>query len=334
MARLLALQSAAWLDWSLEELAQKANEWGYAALEVACAGDHFVPARAEAEAEYGQRFLATLEQHDLRLAALSVHGLGQVIGDELDARHRSLVPDYVWGDGEPGKVKARAAAELCNIFRLAQKLGVTLIVGSMGSPLVRWQFDDPPPSPQQVQDALGQWAADWRPLLTAAREHGLRFALEARPGQVAYDLVSAERLLRAVDGVEELGFAFCPAHFHWQGIDPCEFLRAFPDRIFQVTLRDVAVSLSGRNSLLAAHLPPGDHRRGWSFRVAGRGNVDWEAVVRTLNDVGCHQVWSVSALDPAMERDFAAMEVASLARRLDFPLADGGVFGPGSAFGD
>jgi hypothetical protein len=57
-------------------------------------------------------------------------------------------------------------------------------------------------------------------------------------------------------------------------------------------------------------------------------------VVRTLNDVGCYQVWSVNALDPAMERDFAAMEVASLARRMDFPPADGSAFGSGSAFGD
>ena len=159
----------------------------------------------------------------------------------------------------------------------------------------------------------------------------MRFALEARPGQVAYDLVSAERLLRAVDGMEELGFALCPAHFHWQGVDPCEFARAFPDRILQVTLRDAAVTLTGRNSILNAHLPPGDGRRGWSYRVAGRGGVDWEALVRTLNEIGCYGVWSVNPADPAMERDFAAAEAAGFARRLDFPAADGGT---SAAFGE
>jgi sugar phosphate isomerase/epimerase len=330
MARLLALQSAVWLDWPLEELAQKANEWGYTALELACAGDHFLPGRADSEPDYGQKLLTTLEQNELRLSALSVHGLGQVIGDELDARHEALVPDYVWGDGEPASVKARAAAELRTIFRLAQKLGVSLIVGSMGSPLTRWQFDDPPATPQQVQQALAAWAESWRPLLEAARQHGLRFALEARPGQIAYDLLSAERLLRAVDGMEALGFAFCPAHFHWQGLDPCEFARAFPDRLFQVTLRDAAVTLTGRNSILSAHLPPGDGRRGWSYRLVGRGGIDWEALVRTLNEIGCHVVWSVNAADPGMERDFAAAEAASFARRLDFPCMNGG----DAAFGD
>ncbi len=194
MARLLALQSSGWLDLPLDDLAAQANEWGYGALELACAGEHFSPGRADSQPDYLPRLLETLEKNELRLTALSVHGLGQVLGDELDARHAQLVPDYVWGDGEPAGVKSRAAAELGSVFQAAQKLGVTLIVGSMGSPLTRYLLQDPPAAPQLLREATQRWAETWRPLLEAAGRLGLRFALEARPSQMAYEDRKSTRL--------------------------------------------------------------------------------------------------------------------------------------------
>ena len=85
------------------------------------------------------------------------------------------------------------------------------------------------------------------------------------------ELISdSNRLPRRVTGqaAEDFGFTFNPAALHWQGLDPLEFLRRFPDRIYHVHLQDVAINLNGRTSLLSP-LPPGDARRGWDHR-AGR----------------------------------------------------------------
>src|SRR5437870_2596844 len=123
-------------------------------------------------------------------------------------------------------------------------------------------------------------------VVVVCRDCGIKFAFEVHPGQIAFDIYSAESTLDALDGRDEFGFTFDPSHFHWQGIDPAEFLRRFPDRIYHVHVKDAVVTLNGRNGILGSYLPYGDPRRGWDFRAPGRGGVDWEAVVRALNDVG------------------------------------------------
>ena len=46
MSRPVILFTGQWTDLPLEELAQKAAEWGYQGLELACWGDHFEVQRA------------------------------------------------------------------------------------------------------------------------------------------------------------------------------------------------------------------------------------------------------------------------------------------------
>ena len=127
--------------------------------------------------------------------------------------------------------------------------------------------------------------------------------------------------LDALDGREEFGFTFDPSHFHWQGIEPAEFLRRFPQRIYHVHVKDAALALNGRNGLLNSYLAPGDSRRGWHFRSPGRGGIDWESVIRTLNEIGYEGPLSVEWKDSGMDRDFGAEEACKFVRRLDFEPA-------------
>ena len=70
-------------------------------------------------------------------------------------------------------------------------------------------------------------------------ECGIRFAFEVHPGQIAFDFYTPEMVLDALDGREEFGFTFDPSHFHWQGVDPVEFVRRFADRIYHVHVKDI-----------------------------------------------------------------------------------------------
>ena len=323
MPRPVILGSGPWTDVPLEALAQKAGEWGYQGLELACSGDHFEVQRALGEADYCQKKLDLLSRNDLQVSVLYTR-VGQAVSDPVDQRHQAILPDYVWGDGDPEGVRQRAAEEMIATVQAAQKLGVNVVSGYTGSPMAAWMAGFPPASPDQVAEGVQQFAQQWLPILDACGDAGLRFALEVGPGQIAFDFYSAEQALEAVAGREEFGFTFNPAPLHWQGIDPVEFLRRFADRIYHVHFKDVALSLNGKSSILGWQFPQGDVRRGWHYRSPGHGGIDWEAVIRALNDIRYDGPLAVDWQDGGMNRDCGAEEACKFLKRLNFEPAPAG----------
>jgi sugar phosphate isomerase/epimerase len=318
MARPVILFSGQWADLSLEELAHKASEWSYQGLDLCCWGDHLEVQRALSEPDYCPKKLDLLARHDLNVLVVSNHRVGQAVCDVIDARHQRLLPDYVWDDGDPAGVQQRAAEEMMATARVAQKLGVGVLAGFTGSPLWSYVGGYPPPTAEVVAEGFRDFARKWNPILDVCRECGVRFAFEVHPGQIAFDLYSAEMALDALDGREEFGFTFDPSHLHWQGIDPVEFLRRFPDRIYHVHVKDAVLTLNGRNGLLGSYLPYGDPRRGWDFRSPGHGGIDWEAVIRALNEIGYDGPLAVEWKDSGMSRDYGAEDACKFVKRLDF----------------
>ena len=319
MSRPVLLFSGQWAQMPLDELAEKLNDWGYQGLELCCSGDHFEVQRALSEDDYCQQKLDLLAKHDLQVLVLSNHRVGQAVCDRIEPRHKKILPDYVWGDGDPEGVQERAAAEMLATVQAAQKLGVNVISGFAGSSLWPGVNGYPANNPGEVDAGLRDFAHRFNPILDACQSAGIRFALEVHPGQVAFDLYSAEMVLEAIDGREEFGFTFDPSHFFWQGVDPAEFVRRFPDRIFHVHIKDVAMTLNGRTGILNAYQPYGDIRRGWEFRAPGHGGIDWESLIRALNSIHYEGPLSVEWSDASMDREHGTEEACKFVKRLDFP---------------
>lgn len=321
MPRPVLLFSGQWTDLPLEELAQKVADWSYQGLDLCCWGDHFEVQRALSDDDYCQQKLDLLARHELMVPVLSNHRVGQAVCDPIDGRHQAILPDYVWGDGKPAGVQERAVEEMQATIRAAEKLGVGVVGGFTGSPLWSYVMGYPAPSAQVIADGLSDFVHKWNPILDTCRDSGVRFAFEVHPGQIAFDLYSAEAVLDALNGREEFGFTFDPSHLHWQGIDPVEFLRRFPDRIWHVHIKDAALTLNGRTGILGSYLPLGDPRRGWDFRSPGHGGIDWEAVIRGLNEIGYTGPLAVEWKDCGMDRDFGAEDACKFVKRLDFEPA-------------
>jgi sugar phosphate isomerase/epimerase len=161
-------------------------------------------------------------------------------------------------------------------------------------------------------------AERWNPILDVFGQCGVKFALEVHPTEIAFDIYTAQRALEALDRREEFGFNFDPSHLLWQGVDPVEFIRAFHDRIYHVHVKDAVVTLNGKAGILASHLNFGDPRRGWDFRSPGRGGVDFEEIIRALNQAGYDGPLSVEWEDSGMDREHGAKEACEFVQRLDF----------------
>ena len=318
MSRPITLCTGQWADLPMETLAAKCQDFGFDGLELACWGDHFEVDKALADDGYcaGKREL--LDKYGMQCHAISAHLVGQAVLDNIDARHQALLPDYVWGDGDPAGVNARAAEELKNTARAARKFGVDVVNGFTGSSIWHLLYSFPPVSPEMIDDGFNLLAERFNPILDVFAECGVKFALEVHPTEIAFDIYTTERAIEALGGRPEFGFNFDPSHLLWQGIDPVEFIRAFGDRIYHCHMKDCIVTLDGRSGILSSHLNFGDPRRGWDFRSLGRGEVDFEEIIRALNQAGYQGPLSVEWEDSGMDREHGAKEACDFVRKIDF----------------
>ena len=318
MARPVTMFTGQWADLSCEELAQKFSGFGFDGLELACWGDHFEVDKAMAEDDYCAKKREMLDKYNMQVFAISAHLVGQAVLDNIDARHECILPPYIWGNGDPAGVNARAAEEMKNAARAAQKLGVSVVNGFTGSSIWHLLYSFPPVSPEMIDDGFKLLAERFNPILDVFAECGVKFALEVHPTEIAFDFYTAERAIEALGGRPEFGFNFDPSHLIWQGVDPVEFIRAFGDRIYHVHMKDGIVTLDGKSGILSSHLNFGDPRRGWDFRSLGRGGVNFEEIIRALNHAGYRGPLSVEWEDSGMDRDHGAKEACDFVRKVDF----------------
>lgn len=299
----------------LAELAAEAARWGYDGLELAAWGDHLDVFRAAASLDYCRQQKAVLEVHGLKLFAISNALAGQLTCDlNDDSRSDMFAPTDCRGDAQ---AKKRWAIESMKASAVAARnLGVSVVTGLTGSSVWHLLYRFPPATDQEIDAGYGHFADVWRPILDVFQQQGVGFANECHPTSVAYDWVTAERALAAVDHHPALGFNFDPSHLYWQGIDLPRFIEHFGERIFHTHMKDAARTLDGRSSILGSHLDFGQQDRGWDFRSIGRGQVDFRGVVWALDRAGYAGPLSVEWEDSGMEREQGARESVEYLRKL------------------
>ena len=321
MARPVTLFTGQWADLSCETMIHKAKHFGYDGVELACWGDHFEVTKADAA--YCQAKRALLDKYGMQCHAISTHLVGQAVCDNIDARHKQILPDHIWGDGDPEGVRQRAAAELKLTARAAKEFGVKVVNGFTGSSIWHLVYSFPPNLPGQIDRGYEDFAKRFGPILDEYQNNGVRYALEVHPTEIAFDIASAERALKAVGNHPAFGFNYDPSHFGYQGVDYVEFIYRFPERIFHVHMKDVAWSDKPCEvGVFGGHVDFHNRKRFWDFKSVGRGDIDFEKIIRALNDIGYAGPLSVEWEDGGMDREHGATESAAYVHDLDFPTSN------------
>lgn len=318
MARPVTLFTGQWADLPLTELAKKAGRWGYNGLELACWGDHFDPAKGATNPTYCENQKRILEENKLNVYAISHHLAGQLVCDlNNDGRSDAFAPADCAGDAE--RKRAWAVETMKQTAIAAKNMGLKVVNGFTGSSIWHLIYSFPAVSEKQIEDGFKYFSDMWNPILDVFDENGVKFALEVHPTEIAFDIITAERALEAIGRREAFGFNFDPSHLLWQGVDPVKFIRTFPDRIYHVHMKDAKVTLDGTSGILSSYLDFGQPGRGWDFRSLGRGQVNFEEIIRTLNEIGYDGPLSVEWEDAAMDREAGAQEAVNFVKEIDFP---------------
>lgn len=317
MARKVTLYTAQWGDMSLAAICDKARQFGYDGLELACCENHLD--LEQLSPEYCREIRSTLKKYGMELFAISNHTVGQCVCDRIDQRHKSILPAHIWGDGNPEGVRQRAAAEMIKTGEAARMLGIDTVVGFTGSPIWHMLYSFPPVTPGEIADGFKEFGRRFRPILDEYQKMGVRFALEVHPTEIAFDISSARQALEAVAFHPAFGFNYDPSHMGYQGVDYVGFIETFADRIFHVHMKDVWWSdKPTRAGVFGGHLPFGHPDRYWDFRSMGRGNINFEEIIRALNRIDYQGPLSVEWEDNGMDREHGAAESVDFVRAVDF----------------
>jgi len=308
---------------------------GYDGVELACWGDHFDIQKALHEDGYCEKKWKLLADNGLTCFSISNHLVGQAICDRIDERHKSILPEHVWGDGDPEGVRTRAAAEMADAARACRKFmnagsdyrtethavyGRTVVNGFTGSSIWHALYAFPPTSQAYLENGFVDFAKRFTPILDVFEEVNVDFALEVHPTEIAFDLVSARRAIDALKGHKRFGFNYDPSHLAYQGVDYVKFIREFADRIFHVHMKDAWWGHGdGSVGVFGGHTDFGDPRRFWDFRSVGRGDIEFEDIIVALNDIEYYGPLSVEWEDGRMDRFHGAEESCEYVRNIDFP---------------
>ena len=314
--RLVTLCTCQWADMPFDELCQLAAKMGYDGLEIACWGNGIDLDKAVEDDSYVQWILDNLKKNGLVCKAIAAHIIGQCVGDAPDPRLNNFAPAAL--ADTPEAIRAWGTETMKKAAIVAKKLGVDVVTGFTGSPIWKWLYSFPQTTAEQIENGFDEIVALWSPILDVFVENGVKFALEVHPGEIAFDYYSTKKLLEKFAHRPEFGLNFDPSHLIWQGIKPHLFLSDFRDKVFHVHMKDAAVTLDGRSGLLGSHIDFGDLRRGWNFRSLGHGDVNFEEIIRVLNDMGYEGPLSVEWEDSGMDRVDGATEAAAFVKKVDF----------------
>lgn len=314
--RLVTLCTAQWADLDFEELCKTASEMGYDGVEVACWGNNINIDKAVADDAYVDYLKKTLKKYNLECKALATHIIGQCVGDLPDPRLNNFAPKEL--ADKPVEIKNWAIDQMKKSAIVAKKMGVKIITGFLGSPIWRYIYSFPQTTNEMVEAGFDEIVKLWTPIFDEFKKNDVVFAFEVHPGEIAFDYYSTQKLLEKFKDNKTFGLNFDPSHLIWQGITPHLFLDDFASRVYHVHMKDAAVTLDGRSGLLGSHIDFGDLRRGWNFRSVGRGDVNFQEIIRVLNKHGYSGPLSVEWEDSGMERIHGATESCKYVKDIDF----------------
>lgn len=142
------------------------------------------------------------------------------------------------------------------------------------------------------------------PLVELAEKNNVRLCFENCPlmGNIAISPVMWKKLFERLPS-NHLGLAYDPSHLVWEMIDPYTPLLEFKDKIFHVHAKDTAIDRVklARTGILTDF-------SWWSYRIPGRGELDWRQLLGQLTAEGYDGTLSLEHEDAAYEGSVEAVE--------------------------
>lgn len=245
--------------------------------------------------------IAYLEQmiskYNVKITALSMHRDTQLIMGP----HGEATKHFFEGSTDEQieyaiNITKRAA-------EIAKELNIPMVVGNLGAINFSELFEWPNKNGWKKQQEIVK--KRWFPILEFYEKNGVKFAHELGPQQIAYNLETAEEILKVLDHIDSLGFCIDPSQLLYTGIDPSICIENLNKRVFNFHAKDGEFTHHLNKSGWIPHGDINRQDRGYRNRIPGWGSTDWKKIMTSLKVINYNGPITIEIEDPFLDADEA-----------------------------
>ncbi len=262
---------------SLENITAWAGSLGYKGVQIPSNVDALINLELAAESTtYCEEITGVCANAGVEITELSTHIQGQLLAvhpaycQQFDA----FAPANLRGNAE-GK-QAWAADQLLLAAKASRNLGLDVSVSFTGSLAFPYLYPWPQRPEGLIEEAFGELARRWKPILDEYENQGVDVAFELHPGEDVFDGVTFEMFLEALDGHNRCRINYDPSHFLLQQLDYLQFIDIYHQRISAFHVKDAEFNPDGRQGVYSGYQPW--LNRAGRFRSLGDGQIDFGGI--------------------------------------------------------
>jgi sugar phosphate isomerase/epimerase len=275
----------------LASISKWASSLGFKGVQIPTWDARFFDLRQAAESQsYCDDLQGVLAGNGVELTELSTHLQGQLVAvhPAYDALFDSFAPPAVHGN--PAARQAWAVEQLKYAAKASKNLGLKSHPTFSGA--LAWPYLYPWPQRPNglVEEAFGELAKRWKPILDVFDENGVDACFEIHPGEDIHDGASFEIFLDLLDEHPRCNLLYDPSHFILQQLNYLEYIDLYHSRIKAFHVKDAEFNPTGRQGVYGGFQSWAN--RAGRFRSLGDGQVDFTSIFSRLTQYG-YDGWAV-----------------------------------------
>lgn len=276
---------------SLAGIAGWAFAKGYRGIQIpSWDGRLFDLAKAASSKSYCAELKGVCADAGVEISELSTHLQGQLVAvhPAYDRQFDAFAPKAL--HGKPKERQKWAVQQMLLAARASRNLGLGVCVSFTGSLAFPYLYPWPQRPAGLVEEAFGEVARRWRPILDACDDAGVDIAFEIHPGEDVFDGATFEMFLDRLGGHKRCRINYDPSHLLLQQLDYLAFIDIYHERIAAFHVKDAEFNPDGRQGVYSGYQPW--IARAGRFRSPGDGQVDFSGIFSRLARHG-YAGWAV-----------------------------------------
>lgn len=266
---------------SLDSIARWAASHGYKGIQIPSWESRLIDLnQAALSRDYCDEIKGVCSDAGVAITELSTHLQGQLVAvhPAYDRQFDAFAPAQVHGN--PAERQKWAVEQMHLAAKASRNLGLNVSVSFTGALAFPYLYPWPQRPAGLIEEAFGELARRWRPILDAYDEQGVDVGYEIHPGEDVFDGTTFEMFLDRLDGHKRCTINYDPSHFLLQQLDYLAFIDIYHERISSFHVKDAEFNSSGRQGVYSGYASWTD--RAGRFRSLGDGQVDFSAIFSKL----------------------------------------------------